>query len=166
MRSGGNHLELAPGEKLRYTDKFDDPNMPGEMEVTVTLKKVSVGTELDVVQAGKYRTLYLRRHAISAGGNRFGQSGKARRAGNQRITLKGRGGVGSTYRRGKQQEKRRSLATEAVLPPSTSRYPPALRENAEALLATSRDEAFGAFQTYRWSPYGPLCHSSMSSNVC
>jgi uncharacterized protein YndB with AHSA1/START domain len=49
---GGNYLELVPGEKLRYTDKFDDPNLPGEMEVTVTLKKVSVGTELDVVQAG------------------------------------------------------------------------------------------------------------------
>lgn len=49
---GGTYLELVPGEKLRYTDKFDDPNLPGEMEVTVTLKKVSVGTELDVVQAG------------------------------------------------------------------------------------------------------------------
>jgi len=49
---GGNYLELVPGEKLRYTDKFDGPNLPGEMEVTVTLKKVSVGTELDVVQAG------------------------------------------------------------------------------------------------------------------
>jgi len=49
---GGTYLELVPGEKLRYTDKFDDPNLPGEMEVTVTLKKVSVGTELNVVQAG------------------------------------------------------------------------------------------------------------------
>ena len=49
---GGSYLELAPGEKLRYTDKFDDPNLPGEMEVTVTFRKVSVGTELDVVQAG------------------------------------------------------------------------------------------------------------------
>ena len=49
---GGKYLELIPNERLRYTDKFDDPNLPGEMEVTVTLKKVSVGTELNVVQAG------------------------------------------------------------------------------------------------------------------
>ena len=41
-----------PGERLRYTDKFDDPNLPGEMQVTVTLKKVSVGTELNIVQEG------------------------------------------------------------------------------------------------------------------
>ena len=49
---GGEYIELVPGERLRYTDKFDDPNLPGEMQVTVTLKKVSVGTELDIVQAG------------------------------------------------------------------------------------------------------------------
>ena len=49
---GGEYLELVPGERLRYTDKFDDPNLPGELEVTVTLKKVSVGTELEIVQAG------------------------------------------------------------------------------------------------------------------
>ncbi len=49
---GGSYLELVPGQKLRYTDKFDDANLPGEMEVTVTLKKVSVGTELEIVQAG------------------------------------------------------------------------------------------------------------------
>ncbi len=49
---GGEYVELVPGERLRYTDKFDDPNLPGEMHVTVTLKKVSVGTELDIVQAG------------------------------------------------------------------------------------------------------------------
>jgi uncharacterized protein YndB with AHSA1/START domain len=42
----------VPGERLRYTDKFDDPNLPGEMQVTVTLKQVSVGTELNVVQEG------------------------------------------------------------------------------------------------------------------
>ena len=42
---GGEYLELVPNEKLRYTDKFDDPNLPGAMEVTVLLKKVSVGTE-------------------------------------------------------------------------------------------------------------------------
>ena len=49
---GGEYLELRPGEKLRYADRFDDPNLPGTMEVTVTFKKVSVGTELEVVQAG------------------------------------------------------------------------------------------------------------------
>jgi uncharacterized protein YndB with AHSA1/START domain len=49
---GGNYVELAPGERLRYTDKFDDPNLPGEMQVTVTLKAVSCGTELNVLQEG------------------------------------------------------------------------------------------------------------------
>jgi uncharacterized protein YndB with AHSA1/START domain len=49
---GGRYLELAPNERIRYTDKFDDPNLPGEMQTTVTLKKVSVGTELSVVQQG------------------------------------------------------------------------------------------------------------------
>jgi uncharacterized protein YndB with AHSA1/START domain len=49
---GGEYVELVPNERLRYTDKFDDPNLPGEMQVTVTLKKVSVGTEVDIVQAG------------------------------------------------------------------------------------------------------------------
>jgi uncharacterized protein YndB with AHSA1/START domain len=49
---GGKYLELVPGEKLRYTDSFDDPNLPGTMEVTVSLKKVSVGTEVNIVQSG------------------------------------------------------------------------------------------------------------------
>ena len=49
---GGRYLELVPGERLRYTDSFDDPNLPGEMTVTVSLKKVSVGTELTIVQDG------------------------------------------------------------------------------------------------------------------
>jgi uncharacterized protein YndB with AHSA1/START domain len=49
---GGEYVELVPGERLRYTDRFDDPNLPGEMQVTVTLKKVSVGVELHVEQAG------------------------------------------------------------------------------------------------------------------
>lgn len=49
---GGKYVELIPNERLRYTDTFDDPNMPGAMQVTVTLKKVSVGTELNVVQEG------------------------------------------------------------------------------------------------------------------
>ena len=49
---GGEYLELTPHERIRYTDEFDDPNLPGEMRVTVTLNKVSVGTELNVVQEG------------------------------------------------------------------------------------------------------------------
>jgi uncharacterized protein YndB with AHSA1/START domain len=49
---GGDYLELVPNERLRYTDVFDDPNLPGVMTVTVTLKKVSVGTELTAVQEG------------------------------------------------------------------------------------------------------------------
>ena len=49
---GGEYLELVPHERLRYTDKFDDPNLPGLLEVTVTLKEVSVGTELNIVQEG------------------------------------------------------------------------------------------------------------------
>lgn len=49
---GGEYLELVPHERLRYTDVFDDPNLPGTIEVTVTLKAVSVGTELAIVQSG------------------------------------------------------------------------------------------------------------------
>ena len=49
---GGTYLELKPNELIRYTDKFDDPNLPGEMQITVTLKKVMCGTELNVVQEG------------------------------------------------------------------------------------------------------------------
>ena len=49
---GGKYLELAPGERIRYTDKFDDPNLPGEMQVTISLKAVSCGTELNIVQEG------------------------------------------------------------------------------------------------------------------
>ena len=49
---GGEYLELAPGERLKYSDKFEDPNLPGEMTTTVTLKKVSVGTEVTIVQEG------------------------------------------------------------------------------------------------------------------
>lgn len=49
---GGEYLELVPHQRLHYTDKFDDANMPGVMHVTVTLKKVSCGTELNVVQEG------------------------------------------------------------------------------------------------------------------
>ena len=49
---GGEYLELVPNERLRYIDKFDDPNLPGVMEVTVSLKPVICGTELSVSQAG------------------------------------------------------------------------------------------------------------------
>jgi uncharacterized protein YndB with AHSA1/START domain len=49
---GGKYQELVPGQKLRYTDKFDDPNMPGEMQVTVTLKAVMCGTDVSIEQAG------------------------------------------------------------------------------------------------------------------
>jgi uncharacterized protein YndB with AHSA1/START domain len=49
---GGEYVEFVPGERLRYADKFDDPNLPGDIQVTVTSKKVSVGTELGIVQAG------------------------------------------------------------------------------------------------------------------
>jgi uncharacterized protein YndB with AHSA1/START domain len=49
---GGRYLELVPNERLRYTDSFDDPNLPGEMTVTVSLKKVVVGTELTITQEG------------------------------------------------------------------------------------------------------------------
>jgi uncharacterized protein YndB with AHSA1/START domain len=49
---GGTYLELVPNERIRHTDKFDDPNLPGEMVVTVSLKPVSCGTELNNVQEG------------------------------------------------------------------------------------------------------------------
>ena len=49
---GGEYLELVPNERICHTDKFDDPNLPGEMRVTVSLKKVFCGTELDVLQEG------------------------------------------------------------------------------------------------------------------
>ncbi len=49
---GGEYLELVPDERIRYTNTFDDPNLPGEMQVTVTLKAVLCGTELHVVQEG------------------------------------------------------------------------------------------------------------------
>ncbi|MFA6289494.1 MAG: SRPBCC family protein [Opitutaceae bacterium] len=49
---GGEYLELVPHERIRYTDKFDDPNLPGEMRVTVTLKAVSCGTEVNIEQSG------------------------------------------------------------------------------------------------------------------
>lgn len=49
---GGKYLELVPHERIRHTDTFDDPNLPGEMQVTITLKKVSVGTDVSITQEG------------------------------------------------------------------------------------------------------------------
>ena len=49
---GGEYLELVPQERIRYSDKFDDPNLPGEMRTTISLKRVSCGTELNIVQEG------------------------------------------------------------------------------------------------------------------
>jgi uncharacterized protein YndB with AHSA1/START domain len=49
---GGTYLELTPHERIRYTDKFEDPSMPGEIEVTITLRPVACGTELEIVQTG------------------------------------------------------------------------------------------------------------------
>ena len=49
---GGTFIELVPNERIRHTDEFDDPNLPGEMQTTITLRKVSVGTEIEIVQEG------------------------------------------------------------------------------------------------------------------
>lgn len=49
---GGKYLELVPNERLRYTDKFDDPSLPGEMQTTVTIRQVPVGVEVNIVQEG------------------------------------------------------------------------------------------------------------------
>jgi uncharacterized protein YndB with AHSA1/START domain len=49
---GGTYVEIVPGERLRYTDRFDDPNLPGEMQVNVVFRKVSVGTDLSITQEG------------------------------------------------------------------------------------------------------------------
>ena len=49
---GGEYLELVPNERIRHTDRFDDPNLPGEMQTTITLTKVLVGTEVTIVQEG------------------------------------------------------------------------------------------------------------------
>jgi uncharacterized protein YndB with AHSA1/START domain len=49
---GGKYLELTPQERIRYTDAFDDPNLPGEIQMTITLRKVSCGTEVNILQEG------------------------------------------------------------------------------------------------------------------
>ena len=63
---GGTYKELVPGERLVYTDKFDDPNLPGEMTTTVSLKAVSVGTEISIEQQGVPDV--IPREACSSGG--------------------------------------------------------------------------------------------------
>lgn len=54
---GGEYLELVPYERIRHTDKFDDPSLPGEMQTTISLKQVSCGTELNIVQEGISETI-------------------------------------------------------------------------------------------------------------
>ncbi|MDZ5456085.1 SRPBCC family protein [Azohydromonas lata] len=49
---GGEYLELEPGQRIRYTDRFDDPNLPGELQVTIELTEVSCGTDMRIVQSG------------------------------------------------------------------------------------------------------------------
>ena len=61
---GGTYVELTPHERIRYTDKFDDPNLPGEMQTTITLTKVSCGTELEH-RAGRCARCYSRRGMLS-----------------------------------------------------------------------------------------------------
>lgn len=58
---GGEYLELVPYQRIRYTDRFDDPNLPGEILVTVSLSEVSCGTEIDIVQAGLPEVIPLER---------------------------------------------------------------------------------------------------------
>jgi uncharacterized protein YndB with AHSA1/START domain len=67
---GGEYLELAPHERIRRTDTFDDPNLPGGMQVTITLKNVSCGTEVTITQ-GESPILSRPRRAISAGRSRL-----------------------------------------------------------------------------------------------
>ena len=54
---GGEYLELVPNERIRHTDKFDDPNLPGLMQVTITIKKVSCGAEVNITQEGVPETI-------------------------------------------------------------------------------------------------------------
>ena len=81
---GGEYVELVPNERLRYTDKFDDPNLAGDIQVTVMLKKVSVGTEVNIVQEGLPDVIPL--EACYLGWQELvAKLGKARRARNQSI---------------------------------------------------------------------------------
>ena len=75
---GGKYLELVPHERIRYTDKFDDPNLPGEMQVTVTLKKVSVRNRVEH-RAGRRARCHSRRGVLSRLAGIAHSSGEARR---------------------------------------------------------------------------------------
>ena len=82
---GGKYLELTPAQRVRYTNGFDDPNLPGEMTVTATLKQVSVGTEITIVQKGIPDAIpaemrYLGWQELTA------QPRQSRRARNQSVT--------------------------------------------------------------------------------
>jgi len=63
---GGEYLELIPNERIRYTDKFDDPNLPGTMKTTVTLLPVSCGAELSVVQESQGAVAWARNNSLQA----------------------------------------------------------------------------------------------------
>jgi uncharacterized protein YndB with AHSA1/START domain len=76
---GGEYIELLPHERLRYTDKFDDPNLPGQIQVTVTLGKVSLGTELEYC-AGRPARRHSARGLLSRLAGVAAKPGKARRA--------------------------------------------------------------------------------------
>ena len=87
---GGEYVELVPGERLRYTDKFDDPNLPGDIQVTVALKKVSVGTEVNIVAAllypaGRLAGRHPTRGLLSRLAGVAAKPGKARRARDQSV---------------------------------------------------------------------------------
>ena len=80
---GGKYLELVPNERMRYTDEFDDPNLPGEMQTTVTLRRSRSATEINIVQEGiptRFRRRLLSRLAGVADA-----AGAARRAGDQAV---------------------------------------------------------------------------------
>ncbi len=80
---GGEYLELVPNERLRYSDRFDDPNLPGEIIVTVTMKPVLVGTELNIEQAGIPEAIPL--EALSRLAGVAAQPRAAGRTGNQPV---------------------------------------------------------------------------------
>ena len=83
---GGKYVELVPGERLRYTDKFDDPNLPGEMQVTVTLKAVLCGTEVNITQEGIPDAIPTEMLSRLAG--LVAKPRQPRRAGNQSVALR------------------------------------------------------------------------------
>ena len=93
---GGKYLELVPGERLRYTDKFDDPNLPGEMQVTVTLKQVSVRHRAEH-RAGRHSRRHSGGGVLSRLAGFVAKSRQPRRARNQSIA-KGKHAERHSYR--------------------------------------------------------------------